>query len=172
MTGQMHSAVHDAAANTLAKLSGRGNTSIRSAVAWLQHIAVEFRQSIWASIPRIVELFKENNDSEARTAGSNAFGKLAQQGNMSLRTMFASLTSAAAEFRESVRAAIPQIAIFLTDENDDVHAEVAIAIGKLSEQGIAAEFQGSILASISRIAIDDRLLSKPQCGLNFQREGF
>lgn len=46
-----------------------------------------------------------------------------------------SLRSAAAEFRECIQTAIPQIVNFLTDANHDVRKAGAIALGELAEQG-------------------------------------
>jgi HEAT repeat protein len=77
-------AIRGAAAKTLAKLSDHGNSSTQSAVALLQHTAVEFRQSIRASIPRIIDLLKNSTDSNACRAGLDALGKISEQGNTGL----------------------------------------------------------------------------------------
>jgi hypothetical protein len=54
---------------------------------------------------------------------------------VSPQSLGASLRSAAAEFRECIQTAIPQILIFLTGANYNVRAAGAIALGKLAEQG-------------------------------------
>ncbi|KAJ7315188.1 armadillo-type protein [Mycena albidolilacea] len=97
----------------------------------------EFRESIRASIPEIVDFLK-NNNRHFDLGGVTALAKLSEQ----------------AEFRESIRVYIPEIMEFLKDNNKCVRVVGAKTLVKLSEQ---AEFRESIRPSTPQIVqfLDD-----------------
>jgi HEAT repeat protein len=100
----------------------------------LTSIAAEFRESIRASIPQVVDLLRDN-DMFVGWAGAEALAKLSEQGNISVQSSVASLMSVAAEFQESIRPSIPQIVDLLKDNDSSVCKAGEEALAKLSEQG-------------------------------------
>jgi HEAT repeat protein len=137
----------------LAKLSEQGNISVQSGVVSLTSIAAEFRESIRPSIPQIVDLLK-HSDNFVPSAGVEALAKFSEQGNISVQSDVASLTSIAAEFQESIRASIPQIVKFFKHNDNSVRSVGAKALAKLSEQGNISVQSG--VASLKSIAAEFR----------------
>jgi hypothetical protein len=80
--------------------------------------------------------FLKDNDSNVCRAGANAVKNLSEPGDIFPPSVFASLRAMTAEFREIVRASIPQIVDLLKENNDDGVLEAgADTLAHLSEQG-------------------------------------
>jgi HEAT repeat protein len=117
-------------------------------------------------LPNIIDFVKEGNGpGDARGVAANALTKISEEGNRPTRPSLPFLKSIAAEFRESIQAAIPHIQAFLRDTDYNIRGAGASALAKFSDQGdipvrsvvaplrdVAAEFRGLIGACISQIA--------------------
>jgi HEAT repeat protein len=149
--------------NALSKLSVHGKNIIYSGLAFLMSSVAEFRVSIGSAIPQIITFLSDSN-SDVHSVGGEVLLKLSEQGKTIKYSGLALLMSTAAEFRESIGSAIPQIITFLSDSNSHIRSAGAVALSKLLEQGkntkysglallmsTVAEFQESIGSAIPQI---------------------
>ena len=92
-------------------------------------------------MPQIILLLSDS-DLNVRRAAADALSKFSEQGNV--RYIFSDLTVTdvlVAEFRESVKPAIPQmIALLGSWKESDIFKAVANALSKLSEHGKITNF--------------------------------
>ena len=102
-------------------------------------LVAEFRESIRPAIPQMITLLKIR-DSGVRTVVANALKKLSEQGRLSNFLTWTSLMYLVAEFRKSIKSAIPQMITLLKIEDSDVRKVVANALAKLSEQGKVSNY--------------------------------
>lgn len=126
--------VRIAGAEAVAKLSEQGNKSIQSGVLSLKMMAAEFRESIEASIPQIVDLLEDSN-KYVRRKGVATLAKLAEQGNGDVQPHVVLFNGIAAKFRESILVAIPQIVHVLKDNSSYISKPAVDALAKFSGQG-------------------------------------
>ena len=94
----------------------------------------EFRGLVRDAIPEIIDLLW-HDEEDVRSASSEALLKLSEQGNISSFCPNVVDVLFVAEFRESIRAAIPQIVSLLRPWKSYI-CEVGVnTLVKLSEQG-------------------------------------
>ena len=115
----------------------------RSDLTWtvVDVFVAEFRESITHAIPKIVA-FLSLPELNVRKAGADALSKLSGQGNVLSFSDpdIVDVITIIAEFRESIRDAIPELITLLRPWSWDVCEAAANALVKLSEQGQASNF--------------------------------
>ena len=93
-----------------------------------------FGDVIKGAVPKILEFLKGSN-SDVRSAGTNAVGKLAVQSKQwCLSLPSKGWCTFLATFHDVIKTAVPQIIKSLTDSDSHVRLAGANAIGKLAEQ--------------------------------------
>ena len=110
----------------------------------------EFRDLVRSAIPEIVDLLW-HSELNVRSAGADALLKLSDQGNISSFPTWTMLIYLLfiVEFRESIRASIPQIITLLRPWKSYICEVGANALAKLSEQGIKfSEFSDLNIADV------------------------
>ena len=99
----------------------------------------EFRGLVKDAIPEIIDLLW-HSEEDVRRASTDALLKLSEQGNISSYYPIVLDVLFVAEFRESIRAAIPQIVSLFRPWKSYI-AEVGVnTLVKLSEQGSLSIF--------------------------------
>jgi hypothetical protein len=99
----------------------------------------EFRGLVRDAIPKIIDLFW-HSEEDVRKASSDALLKLSEQGIISSFCLNVVDMLFVVEFRESIKAAIPQIVSLLRPWKSYICELGADALVKLSEQGSVSIF--------------------------------
>ena len=100
----------------------------------------EFQELVRRAIPEIIELFW-HDELNVRSAGADALLKFSDQGYIKFSYLYVVIDALfVAEFRESIRAAIPQIITLLRPWKSYICEVGADALAKLSEQGKVSNF--------------------------------
>lgn len=95
----------------------------------------EFRDSIPAAMPQVVDSLKDNNGTDIRVMAANNIARLSEQCESSVRSAVPLLKCITAEFCQSIQTSIPQIVKFLNDKDSYVRWVGVDVLAKLSAQG-------------------------------------
>ena len=102
-------------------------------------LVAEFRETIKLAIPQIIALLSDRELDVCR-AGVDALLIFSEQGKVSKISSLNVVDVLVAEFRESIKPAIPRIIVLLSDKELDVRKAAVDALLKFSEQGKVSNF--------------------------------
>jgi hypothetical protein len=126
---------------------------VRSLVALLYDITVEFRDFLHVCIPQFVTILKDSN-TEVCTAGVHALVQLSEEGDLSMQSAVVLLRRIAAESRDAIQGSIPHIVGFLKAGDGDLRQAGANALSKLSGNflsTLSVVFRSNHCSSVSRL---------------------